>query len=74
VDDDDDDDNNNNNHHHTYKLHFNKCQAIGDISDNEHWCEHVPKLVENHVMESTNTNQQNIPQQKPDIIIHDNQE
>jgi len=44
-------------------------------SDKEHSYERVPKLVENHVMESTSANRQNpLPQQKPDIIIHDNVE
>jgi hypothetical protein len=68
VDDDD------HHHHHTNKLHFNKCQTIGEISDNEQWYEHVPKLVQTHAIESTNANQQNIPQQKPHILIHDNEE
>jgi hypothetical protein len=54
CDDDDDDDGSN-------KLQFNICKSIGVESDNEHQYEHVPKLVENHVMESTSANRQNLP-------------
>ena len=50
MDDDDDDDDSN-------KLHFNICKAIGVKSDNEHRYEHVPKIVETHVMESTSAKQ-----------------
>jgi hypothetical protein len=28
------------------QLHFNICKEIGVNLDNEHWYEHVPKLVE----------------------------
>ena len=28
------------------QLHFNVCKETGVNLDNEHWCEHVPKLVE----------------------------
>jgi hypothetical protein len=38
------------------KIHFNIYKARGVKSDNEHRYEHVPKLAENHVMESTIAN------------------
>ena len=61
------------------RLHFNICKEIGVKSDNEHWYDHVPKSVETS-HEGTVTilwNQQvrtdrTIPNNKPDIIIHDN--
>jgi len=60
-------------------LLFNICKDIGIKLDNQHWCNHVPKLVEtSHDGEVTILwNQQvrtdrAIPNHKPDIIIPDN--
>ena len=57
------------------KLRFNISKAIRLKLDNEHWYEHVRKLVANHVMESTSANRQEPTSlTKPVIIIHDNVE
>jgi len=53
------------------QLHFNICKETGVQLEKKHWYEHVPKSVEtsqgeqgNHIVESTNTNRQNYPQQQ----------
>jgi hypothetical protein len=62
------------------QLHFNICKEIRVKLDKEHWYEHVPELVEtspegkvailwNKQVQTHRT----IPNNKPDIIIHDNE-
>jgi len=62
------------------ELHFNICKEIGVKLDNVHWYQRVPKLVErspegkvtilrNQQVQTDRT----IPNNKPDIIIHDNE-
>jgi hypothetical protein len=62
------------------QLHFNICKETGVQLDKKHWYEHVPKSVE--IGQGGNItilwNQQvqtdrAIPNNKPDIIIHDNE-
>jgi hypothetical protein len=62
------------------QLHFNICKETGVQLDKKHWYEHVPKSVETSQGGKTNIlwNQQvqtdrTIPNNKPDIIIHDNE-
>jgi len=62
------------------QLHFNICKETGVQLDKKHWYKHVPKSVEtgqggnvtilwNQQVRSDRT----IPNNKPDIIIHDNE-
>ena len=62
------------------QLHFNICKETGVQLDKKHWYEHVPKSVEtsqggkvtilwNQKIQTDRT----IPNNKPDIIIHDNE-
>jgi hypothetical protein len=63
------------------QLHFKVCKETGVNLDNEHWCEHVPELVET-IRDGKVTillNQQvqtdiTIPNNKLDIIICLNEE
>jgi hypothetical protein len=62
------------------QLHFIKCEEIGVKLENDHWYECVPKSLERsrEGVVSILWNQQvktdrNIPNNKPDIIIHDNE-
>jgi hypothetical protein len=62
------------------QLHFNICKETGVQMDKKHWYEHVPKSVETSQGGKVNIlwNQQvqtdrTIPNNKPDIIIRDNQ-
>ena len=62
------------------QLHFNICDETGVQLDNKRWYEHVPKSVETsqEVKVTILWNQQvqtdrTIPNNKPDIIIHDNE-
>jgi len=61
------------------QLHFNTWKEIGVKLDNEHWYDHIPKSIETSKEGKVTTlwNQQvrtdrTIPNNKPDIIIHDN--
>jgi len=63
------------------QLHFNTCKETGVQLDKKHWYEHVPKPVEtyqgNKVAIMWNQHVQNdrtLPNNKPNIIIHDNEE
>ena len=63
------------------QLHFNVCKERGVQLDKKHWYEHVPKLVETSQRGKVTIlwNQQvqtdrTIPNNKPDIIIGDNEE
>ena len=62
------------------QLHFNICKETGVQLDKKHWYEHVPKSVEtgqggnvtilwNQQVQTDRT----IPNNKPDIIIRDNE-
>jgi hypothetical protein len=65
------------------QLHFNickECKATGVQLDKKHWYEHVPKSVEtgqggkvtilwNQQVQTDRV----IPNNKPDIILHDNE-
>jgi hypothetical protein len=62
------------------QLHFNICKETGVQLDKKHWYEHVPESVEtgqggnvtilwNQQVQTDRT----IPNNKPDIIIHDNE-
>jgi len=62
------------------QLHFNICKETGVQLDKKHWYEHVPKSVETSQVGKVTIlrNQQvqtdrTIPNNKPDIIIHDNE-
>ena len=61
------------------QLHFNICKETGVQLDKKHWYEHVPKSAETRQGKVTILwNQQvqtdrTIPNNKPDIIIHDNE-
>ena len=62
------------------QLHFNICKETGVQLDKKHWYEHVPKSVETSKGVKVNIlwNQQvqtdrTIPNNKPDIIIRDNE-
>ena len=62
------------------QLHFNTCKETGVQLDKNHWYEHVPKSVETSQRGKVTIlwNQQvqtdrTIPNNKPDIIIHDNE-
>ena len=61
------------------QLHFNICKERGVKLDKKHWYEHVPKSVEtSQGGKVTMWNQQvqtdrTIPNNKPDIIIRDNE-
>ena len=61
------------------QLQFNVCKETGVKLDNEHWYEHVPKLVEtsregkvtvlwNQQVQTLRT----IPNNKPDTVIPEN--
>jgi hypothetical protein len=62
------------------ELHFNVCKEIRVKLDNVHWYQHLPKLVERSPEgkvtilwnQQVQTNRP-IPNNKPDIIIHDNE-
>jgi hypothetical protein len=62
------------------QLHFHICKETGVNVDNEHWYDHVPKLVEtipegkviilwNHQVQTDRT----IPNNEPDIIVPGNE-
>jgi hypothetical protein len=62
------------------QLHFNTCKKTGVKLDKKHWYEHLPKSVETSQGSKVTIlwNQQvqtdrTIPNNKPDIIIHDNE-
>ena len=62
------------------QLHSNICTEIGVKLDNEHWYDHVPKLVETSLQGKVTTlrNQQvktdrTFPNNKPGILIHDDE-
>jgi len=59
------------------QLHFNICKETGVQLDKKHWYEHVPKSVETsqggEVTISSVQTDRIIPQNKPDIIIRDNE-
>jgi len=62
------------------ELHLNICKETGVQLDKKHWYEHVPKSVETSQGGKANIlwNQQaqtdrTIPNNKPDIIISDNE-
>jgi hypothetical protein len=62
------------------QLHFNICKETGVQLDKKHWYEHVPKSVETGQAGNVTIlwNQQvqtdrTIPNNKPDIIIRDNE-
>jgi len=60
------------------QLHFNIFIEIGIKLDNEHWYDYVPKSVKTNCAVKVLWNQQEqtdrtIPNNKPDIIIHDNE-
>jgi len=62
------------------QLHFNICKETGVQLDNKHWYEHVQESVETSQGDEVTIlwNQQvqtdrTIPNNKPDIIIHDNE-
>jgi hypothetical protein len=62
------------------QVHFNICNELGVKLDSELWYEHVPKPVETSQVGKVTIlwNQQvqtdrNIPNNKPDIIIQDNE-
>jgi len=62
------------------QLHFNICKETRVQLDKKHWYEHAPKSVETSQGGKVTTlgNQQiqtdrTIPNNKPDIIIHDNE-
>ena len=62
------------------QLHFNICKETGVQLDKKHWHEHVPKSIETSQGGKVTIlwNQQvqtdrNIPNNKPDIIIRDNE-
>ena len=62
------------------QLHFNICKVTGVQLDKKHWCEHVPKSVETSQgvkvtvlwIQQVQTDR-TIPNNKPDILIHNNE-
>jgi hypothetical protein len=62
------------------QLHFNICKETGVHMDKKHWYEHVPKSVETNqggkvtiVWSQQVQTDRTIPNNKPDIIIRDNE-
>jgi hypothetical protein len=63
------------------ELHFNICKETGVKLDNEHWYDHVPKIMEPSYEGKVTIlwNKQvrtdiTVPNNKPDIIIRDNKQ
>jgi hypothetical protein len=74
--------NNNNNRHYRVSplLYFNKCKGTRVQLDKNHWYEHVPKSVETSQVGKVTilcnqqvTTDRTIPNNKPGIIIRDNE-
>ena len=62
------------------QLHFNICKETGVQLDKKHWYEHVPKSAEtspggkvNILWDQQIQTDRTIPNNKPDIIIRDNE-
>jgi hypothetical protein len=62
------------------QLHFNICKETGVQLDKKHWYEHVPKSVQtsqggkvNILWDQQAQTDRTIPNNKPDIIIRDNE-
>ena len=62
------------------QLHFNICKETWVQFDKKHWYEHVPKSVEtrqggkvNKLWHQQVQTDRTIPNNKPDIMIHDNE-
>jgi hypothetical protein len=55
------------------QLHFNICKETGIKLDKKHWYEHVPKSVETSQGGKVTITDRTIPNNKPDIIIRDNE-
>jgi hypothetical protein len=62
------------------QLHFNICKETGVKLDNEHWYDHVPKLVKTNLQCKVTTlwNQlmktdRTMPNNKPGILIHNDE-